>query len=764
MRDMSRPPAEQPPHTLLAGKLTAPLLQPGIVTRDRLLEMLDENGTRRLCLVVAPAGWGKTTLLTEWARQAGDRHSVAWITLDESDDEPHRFWTYVVTALRTAAPDVGGGALAALRVPGIDPLDVALPALLNDLSTSNARHTLILDDYHLLTNVRIHEALEYLLSYLPPSLRLVIAARFDPPLPLARMRARGEMTEIRATDLRFSASEAAGLVSAVGQAEVGSDAVDALVDRTEGWAVGLKLAALTIRGSPDPAARATAVRGDDRHIIDFLSSEVLDRLPADRREFLVQTAVLDRLCGELCDTVLGRTGSAAILEALERADLFVVPLDAHREWYRYHRLFRDALHRELEATEPHVVPELLRRAAEWFLAAGQVDEAVGLLAAAGDRPKAAQVLLSAEDTFLEQGAAATYLRLGDQLGEVFVREDPRLAVSMAGAAAQSGQLERIPALLDVAETHLGDANLPYQGWSSLEAAAAMLRAAFDPVVRADPSLMLAHAERAAGLETDPTLEGYVVTRITLGAVLSGLDRREEAIPVLTDAWERSAQVEVPLFVRLQAAGLLAGCFFETGREEAARRLIRQVAPAVQGIRQALGDAAAPAVTFLVAVEGRLAYRDGDPETAQRLLTKAAELARITGHPSQTVYVLTALADTALAAGNRTAARAAIDEARETADTGVAFPATAQRLADAEQRIGRGAARVARRRGQLVEELTDRELSLLRALQGPLTQREIGAELYLSVNTIKGYTKSLYRKLGAASRAEAVERGRELGII
>ena len=213
---------------------------------------------------------------------------------------------------------------------------------------SNARHTLILDDYHLLTDVRIHEAVEYLLSYLPPSLRLVIAARFDPPLPVARMRARSELTEIRAADLRFSAAEAAGLVSAVSQVEVGSGAVDALVDRTEGWAVGLKLAALTIRGSTDPAARAAAAR-DDRHIIDFLSSEVLDRLPADRRAFLVRTAVLDRLCGSLCDAVLGRTGSAAVLEALERADLFVVPLDAHREWYRYHRLFRDVLTRELQS-------------------------------------------------------------------------------------------------------------------------------------------------------------------------------------------------------------------------------------------------------------------------------------------------------------------------------------------------------------------------------------------------------------------------------
>ena len=752
-----------PPQALLAGKLTAPPVQPGIVTRDRLLEILDETRTRRLCLVVAPAGWGKTTLLTGWARRAADRDSVAWVTLDETDDEPHRFWTYVVTALRMAAPDLGGGALAALRVPSLDPLDVALPALLNDLSASDARHTLILDDYHLLTDVRIHEAVEYLLSYLPPSLRLMIAARFDPPLPLARMRARSELTEIRAADLRFSATEAAGLVSAVSQVEVGSDAVDALVDRTEGWAVGLKLAALTIRDSSDPAARAAAAR-DDRHIIDFLSSEVLDRLPADRRAFLVRTAVLDRLCGSLCDAVLGRPGSAAVLEALERADLFVVPLDAHREWYRYHRLFRDVLTRELEATAPEAVPELLRRAADWYLAARQVDEAVRLLTAAEDQQRAASVLLSAEDAFLEQGAAATYLRLGDQLGEAIVRSDPRLAVSMAGAAAQSGQLERVPALLGIAEARLQVHSPPYQAWRSLVAAAAVLRAAYDPRTRADPPAMLAAAERAVSLESDPTLQGYVIARVTLGAVLSGLGRQEEAVPVLAEAWERSAHVEVPVFIGLQAAGLLSMCLLETGREDEAGRLVHQVAPAVQGILEALGDAAAAAVTFVVAVDGRLAYRDGRTDDARRLLARAAELARIAGHPSQRVYVLAALADAHLAAGDRTAARSALAEARETLETEIAFPASAERLAAAEERIGRGAARAARRVGALVEELTDRELSLLRALPGPLSQREIGAELYLSLNTIKGYTKTLYRKLGTASRAEAVERGRELGLI
>jgi ATP/maltotriose-dependent transcriptional regulator MalT len=243
------------PGLMLAGKVAAPLVQPGTVTRARLLQQLDEDGARRLSVVVAPAGWGKTTLLAEWARMARNRDRVAWLTLEEADDEPNRFWTYLVTALRAVAPDLGEGALAALRVPGVDPLDVALPTLLNDVAASGSRHVLILDDYHVLTDVRIHEAVEFLLTYLPPSLHLVIAGRFDPPLPLARMRARGQLTEIRAADLRFTASEAAGLVSAVGKAEVDADALDVLVDRTEGWAVGLKLAALR------SAARSVVMTG-----------------------------------------------------------------------------------------------------------------------------------------------------------------------------------------------------------------------------------------------------------------------------------------------------------------------------------------------------------------------------------------------------------------------------------------------------------------------------------------------------------------------
>ena len=615
-------------------------------------------------------------------------HSPAWVTLDETDDEPHRFWTYVLTALQRVAPDVAGGALAALRVPSIDPLDVALPTLLNDLSASDARHTLILDDYHLLTDVRIHEAVEYLLSYLPPSLRLVIAARFDPPLPLARMRARGELTEIRAADLRFRAAEAAGLVAAVSQVDVGSGAVDALVERTEGWAVGLKLAALTIRGSADPAAPAAAAR-DDRHIVDFLSSEVLDRLPADRRAFLVRTAVLDRLSGSALRRrarplrVGGGAGSPRAGRPLRRpagCSPRVVPIPPALPGRADPRAERNRTRGRPGAAPP----------GRGLVPGGRAGRPGGAPADArrgtGSGPR--RCCWRRRTSSSSRARPRRTCSLGDQLGEAAVRADPRLAVSMAGAAAQSGRLERVPALLDLAEARLGDHSPPYPAWRSLAAAAAVLRAAYDPRTRADPPAMLAAAERAAGLETDPTLQGYVIARITLGAVLSGLGRPEDAVPVLAEAWERSGPAGVPVFIGLQAAGLLGMCLVETGQQDEARRLVHRVAPAVQGMLDALGDAAAAAVAFLVAVDGRLAYHDGRTEDARRLLSRAAELARIAGHPSQRVYVLTALADAHLAAGDRTAARSALAEARETVDTEIAFPASAARLAAAENRVGR----------------------------------------------------------------------------
>jgi LuxR family maltose regulon positive regulatory protein len=738
---------------LVAVKVAVPPARPGTVTRQRLMRLLSEADG--VAVIVAPAGWGKTTLLAHWARhQAGS--VVAWLTLDETDDEPHRFWTYFVSALRAADPALGG-ALGALRVAEVDPLDVAVPTVLHELAGLGHRLTVVVDDCHVLTDRRIHEQLEFLVSYLPPRARLVLAGRTDPPLPLARMRARGELTEIRADDLRFDVDEAVPLVAGVIRAEPAQAQVTDLVARTEGWAAGLKLAALAMRGRPgtfpDP----------DRHVVDYLVAEVLADLPADRREFLLHTSALDRMSGALCDAVLERRDSAQVLAELDRADMFVVPLDPTRTWYRYHRLFRAALRRELHTVDESAEPVLSRRAADWHRATGDVEEAIRYLVAAGDPGAAGQLLAHHDDDFLTRGALGTYLRLGDALPAEVVRADPRLGLALAAAAGFTGRFERVAALLDGVDAGLTENTPPPVGWHSARAAAATLRVVFAPADLAAEQL-LDTARAAVDQETDPDRQGWVITRIALGGVLSGLDRNDDAIAVLTEAVRRAPAVDLPAFTRHQAAGLLAVTTLKTGGLDQVRRQLHAWLPGAAAIEEALGDAAAPAVAYLRLAEGVLAHRDGDVTRARKVLADAARLAQVTRHPTQVVRALVALADAEAAGGDHRAAAAALAEADEVVRAEPVLPGPAQALREAGTRLGRTANRAARHGGDLVDPLTDREHAVLRALRGPLNQREIGAELYLSVNTVKGYTKSLYRKLGVASRPDAVRRGRELGLI
>lgn len=311
-------------------------------------------------------------------------------------------------------------------MPGLDPLDVAVPTLINDLTAAGGRRVLVLDDYHLVSDRRIHEAVEFLLTYLPRGLRIVVAARFDPPLPIARLRARGQLVEIRQDDLAFTPPEAAGLVTDVADDALDQAHISGLVDRTEGWVAGLHLAALTLRGTPDPAERAEAIRGDDRHVMDYLGQEVLAALPEDQQLFVLRSSVLDRLSGALCDAALERTGSGDLLVALEQAGLFLVALDAQREWYRYHRLFRDAMRRELVHTDADDPRAILERAAGWWQAHGDVEAAVRHLLAAGRQRRAAELLA-----------------------------DPGLAIAMASAAAFSG------AIVLLAMSAFGGVDTPY---------------------------------------------------------------------------------------------------------------------------------------------------------------------------------------------------------------------------------------------------------------------------------------------------------------
>jgi LuxR family transcriptional regulator, maltose regulon positive regulatory protein len=337
---------------LLETKLFIPTRRRGLVARPRLSERLNRGTEAKLTLISAPAGFGKTTLLADWLEaDPANGRSTAWLSLEQSDNDPALFWTYLITALQTAAPTIGAGPLSLLH-SSQSPIEVILAELLNDLSTLAAEVVLALDDYHVIDTREVNDEMVFLLDHLPPQIHLVIASRADPALPLARMRSRGELVEIRAAELRFTPDETAAYLNDAMGLKLTAQDVAALESRTEGWIAALQLAALSMQGREDVAGFIAGFAGDDRYIVDYLAEEVLQRQPEHVRHFLLQTSSLDRLSGPLCDAVTGQGGGRAMLEALERENLFLVSLDDRRRWYRYHHLFADVLQAHLLDEQP----------------------------------------------------------------------------------------------------------------------------------------------------------------------------------------------------------------------------------------------------------------------------------------------------------------------------------------------------------------------------------------------------------------------------
>jgi ATP/maltotriose-dependent transcriptional regulator MalT len=367
-----------PDPELVWTSLLPPTPRAGLIPREGLQSLLQAGLGGKLCLLDAPAGYGKTTLLAQWSATLGAGR-VAWVSLDEGHNDPTRFWISVAEAVRTVEPRVGAAALQALQRPSADLDRVVLPSLLNDLNECDSPLVLVLDDYYLVTAAACHQTLSVFLDYLPVGVHLMLATRVDPPLPLARMRARGELTELRVADLQFTSEEASALLNAAMGLRLAADEVERLTERTEGWAAGLYLAGLSLRGRHDPAGFIAAFHGDNRHVADYLAADVLARQPEEITRFLLRTSVLRRLSGPLCDAVLEAEGSTGILGELERSNLFLVPLDDHREWYRYHQLFGELLRLELGNREAAVIPGLHRRATAWHRSAGDV-EAQGISA------------------------------------------------------------------------------------------------------------------------------------------------------------------------------------------------------------------------------------------------------------------------------------------------------------------------------------------------------------------------------------------------
>jgi LuxR family maltose regulon positive regulatory protein len=444
---------------LLATKLHMPGPQPGFVPRPRLAEALGEGLARGRVLVCAPAGFGKTALLADWAR--GDGRAVAWLGLDGGDSDPARFWRYVVAALDRARPGLAGrvGSPPQASAEGL------VTALVNELAAGPGPDEvlLVLDDYHLVESGPVHESVAFLLENLPPGLRVVVSGRADPPLPLARLRARGQLAELRAADLRFTGEEAAALLREAIGADLRGQTVAALTARTEGWAAGLQLAALSLRGQPDEAGFVAAFSGSHRFVLDYLTDEVLERQDEQVRAFLLETSVLERLSAEVCDAVTGRSGSQAMLAGIERAGLFLVPLDEVRGWWRYHHLFADLLRARLQAEQPGRIPALHRAAAAWCEEHDLADDAVRHALAAGDTAWAARLVEQHVEALLGRSEGATLRRWLSALPAQAVRDRPRLCLAQAYAAAMGFHLEALAALLDDAEhAHAAGGDEPYE--------------------------------------------------------------------------------------------------------------------------------------------------------------------------------------------------------------------------------------------------------------------------------------------------------------
>lgn len=442
---------------ILDTMLHAPPLRPNGVPRPSLIERLDEGLQCRLILVSAPAGFGKTTLMSEWvAGFSRLEHQVrpAWLSLAEGDSDSARFLAYLVAAVRTVAADFGQGVFGVLQGPRPPPTETVLTALLNEIATLPHHLVLVLDDYHLVDSEAVDEAVRFLLEHLPPQLHLAIATREDPRLPLARWRARGQLTELRAADLRFTPTEAAEFLNRVMGLDLSAEDVNALETRTEGWIAGLQLAALSMQGRPDAAGFIRAFTGSNRFVLDYLVEEVLQRQPQCTRSFLLQTSILDTLCGALCDAVTGHKHGKEMLESLERGNLFVVPLDDERRWYRYHHLFADVLQAHLLEEQPELLSALHRKASEWYEGNGARADAIRHALCAEDFGWAADLIELAGPMTEDVSQSARWLTWARALPDELIGSRPVLGVWFAWALLGSGELEAAEARLRVAERWL----------------------------------------------------------------------------------------------------------------------------------------------------------------------------------------------------------------------------------------------------------------------------------------------------------------------
>ena len=732
---------------LLATKLRPPARR-GLLPRPGLVHRLRPTA-HRLTVLDAPAGWGKTSLLAEWCAGADDVR-VAWVALDTGDDHPVVFWSYVLAALQRSLPGIGDRALRALPAGGRALRDAALPSLVNDLIAQPGPIVLVLDDYHVITDRSVHETVTLLVERMPEHVHVVVATRGNPPLPLGRLRAAGELQELRTDDLAFDTDEVTRVLTAVPGVDLDADDVDRLARRTEGWPAGVALAAASLAGRDgDVGAFVDAFTGTDRYVLDYLGTEVLAALPADLREFVLRTSILRRLSPESCQAVTGRPDAAALLDRAERAGVFLSAIDPGRHWFRYHRLFGELLRHELVLAEPTVVPALHRRAAAWSTEVGAIGDAVAHHVAAGDVHEAADLVAGCWNEWFNAGRLGSVAAWLDLLPDPLVRADPRLCGARAWLLLDLGRLDEVDRWIAAGDA-VGAGDLAAQRDLAVLRATHRFKIGDLGATRTAARRVLELDDGAVSFAATVAYLQLGITAFWCGDVTAGTRPLAEAV--------RMARRSGNVLAETYGLGYLALAAAESGDlVDAARR----VPPALEqcadpGVAEHF-VAALPhlARATLLAASGRA---DGAADAAARALTLARRGAGL-------LELALALAVRARTVSDEHEARGLLDEARRIArccpDPGP-LPTRLARIRIGPTSPGGPAPDPEPNAVEIV--LSERERELLPLLAGTLSQREIGAVLHLSLNTVKTHARVLFRKLGVSSRVEAVTRARELGLL
>ena len=723
---------------ILTTKLHIPTPRPDLVSRPRLIEHLNTCSTRKLTLISAPAGFGKSTLLSACVQQIETASRVAWLSLDESDNDLSRFLTYFVAALQTVENDIGQGILTAL--PSLDEANVEfiLTNLINEINQLTEDVILVLDDYHVIETPAIDQTLTFLLDHLPTQLHLVIASRIDPTLPLSRLRARRQMTEIRVNDLRFTFDEATDFLNQIMGFDLSTQDVMALGERTEGWIAGLQLAALAMQGTlstqgfihhSDLTAFVNRFTGSDRYIQDYLVDEVLQQQPQEIKDFLLQTSILTRLSGPLCDVVrfgnanLVGTTSQGILENLEAANLFIVPLDNERRWYRYHQLFADLLNHRLRMTATERIPKLHYWASYWYQRADYFDEAIWHAQAAKDNLQLADILEECWYIFAHRGELTKLLNLLNSLGAEITKKSAPLSMAYAWVYYLQNSLDQIPSYLNDIRKLAPDGvltnylQMPTE-FAVIPAMVEILDAAL-ALNNKDIEKVKSHAETAITLiPTDPNPK---FGRLLRAAATYKLAEAHLALGNLDQACTFLLAVLDMLKASEDYFGIgnvlfhIVDVYLELGNNREAHQLCEDTLSYIEAHNW--GKMPPSGIVYLILAG--LQANSGAIKSAHKNL----DIGRCLVEPIKSPKIMRLVV-----------------QVEGKLDGNVSAPQP------------------------LVEPLSERELEVLHLIAQGLTNREISERLYLALDTVKGHNRRIFGKLGVKEQIEAVEKARELGLL